>query len=436
MPALTTTPPADLSPLAREIKKRRPFEDPAEEAYLNLLRTASALGGGTEQLFKQCGLSGPKYNVLRILRGAALTGEAGPMGLPSLEVAARLITRVPDITRLVDNLEAAGLVARTRCTNDRRIVFVGITPAGLDLLAQIDRPIADYHRACMEADHPGRQELAELSRLLPTCQAPHLRQAHQRGTGLTAPAGTVRASPQIHRCSSPGSTEIRVIQGRRRGRPAAAGDRYDVAMPTLSPILSAADATRMRVVGITTAQYDYLVENGQLAEDPTTELLDGLIVAKDRSAAGEDIMTVGDRHRLAVRLLAKLDPQFNRLGHFAQSQQPIALPPNSMPEPDLSVVRGTDEDYRYRKPAPADVTCVVEVADSSLARDLGPKLRAYARAKIPQYVVVDLTADRVLVHTRPHGRAYRDVVTLAARDTLRLSAGDAGSVPIRVARLF
>ena len=211
---------------------------------------------------------------------------------------------------------------------------------------------------------------------------------------------------------------------------------YDSDMTTISPILLEAIANRTRVVGITTAQYDYLIENGKLAEDTSTELLDGFVVAKDRSAAGEDVMTIGDRHRLAVRLLAKLDPRFARLGHFAQSQQPIALPPNNEPEPDLSVVRGKDEDYRHHKPGPKDATCVVEVADSSLIRDLGPKLRAYALAKIPQYVVVDLTTDRVLVHTRPIGRGYRDVVVLVGRDTLRLSAGDAGSIPVRVDRLF
>jgi DNA-binding MarR family transcriptional regulator len=154
----------DLSPLAREIKKRWPFAQPAEEAYLNLVRTESALTGSTERLFKRFGLSGPKYNVLRILRGAAATGEAGPSGLPSLEVAARLITRVPDITRLVDNLETAGLVARTRCTDDRRVVYVGITPAGTALLAQIDAPLAQHHRKCFDQLLP--PELAELNRLL------------------------------------------------------------------------------------------------------------------------------------------------------------------------------------------------------------------------------------------------------------------------------
>ena len=155
---------ADPGPLAREIKKRHPFALPAEEAYLNLVRTEACLTGLSEHVLKRAGLSAPKYNVLRILRGAADTGEAGPNGLPSLEVAARLVTRVPDITRLVDNLEAAGLVRRTRCTLDRRVVYVGITPAGTDALARLDAPLADFLRHAF--DHLSAAELADLNRLL------------------------------------------------------------------------------------------------------------------------------------------------------------------------------------------------------------------------------------------------------------------------------
>ena len=158
------SPPTDPGQLAREIKKRLPFEHPSEEAYLNLVRTESALTGRAEQMFKRHGLSGPKYNVLRILRGAAITGESGPYGLPSLEVAARLITRVPDITRLVDNLEAAGLVARNRCTTDRRVVYVGITPAGLALLDKVNQPVTEMVRECFEP--LSAAEMATLNQLL------------------------------------------------------------------------------------------------------------------------------------------------------------------------------------------------------------------------------------------------------------------------------
>jgi DNA-binding MarR family transcriptional regulator len=150
--------------LAEEIKKRDPFDTPAEEAYLNLLRTHALLTAPTETLFKSEGISPAKYNVLRILRGALGDGGAAKYGLPSLEIASRMITRVPDITRLVDGLESAALVSRTRCTEDRRVIYVGITRKGLDLLAHLDGPLASQTRDLLA--HMSDEELAELNRLL------------------------------------------------------------------------------------------------------------------------------------------------------------------------------------------------------------------------------------------------------------------------------
>ena len=150
--------------LAAEIKKRQPFECPAQEAYLNLMRTYSVLLGPMERLFKQHGISPAKYNILRILRGAKSNGECGSHGLPSLEIADRLITRVPDITRLVDGLEADDLVIRTRCTEDRRVVYVGITADGLALLDRLDGPLMQMHQQTLA--HLDEQEMQELNRLL------------------------------------------------------------------------------------------------------------------------------------------------------------------------------------------------------------------------------------------------------------------------------
>ena len=157
-----TAPPLDS--LAAEIKKRHSFDCPAQEAYLNLMRTHSVLLGPMELLFKQHGISAAKYNILRILRGSTSTGECGRHGLPSLEIADRLITRVPDITRLVDGLEADGLVTRTRCTDDRRVVYVGITDDGMSLLQRLDDPLMNLHQHTLA--HLDESELAELNRLL------------------------------------------------------------------------------------------------------------------------------------------------------------------------------------------------------------------------------------------------------------------------------
>jgi DNA-binding MarR family transcriptional regulator len=152
------------SVLALEIKKRDPFTSQSEEVYLNLLRTHAVLSAPSEQMFKTHGISPPKYNILRILRGAVRNNEGCNHGLPSLEIAERMITRVPDITRLVDGLIEDGLVARTRCTEDRRVVYVGITPKGLDLLGQLDEPIAELFASLLS--HLTPDELLELNRLL------------------------------------------------------------------------------------------------------------------------------------------------------------------------------------------------------------------------------------------------------------------------------
>src|SRR4051812_44515835 len=152
--------------LKDEIKKKKPFDNPEEEAYLNLLRTTTVLAADFERLFKDVGLSEPQYNVLRILRGAGADGT----GLPCLEIAARMITRVPDITRLVDRLEAAGLVERARTSEDRRVVLVKITKKGLDAIAPLDPGLVEIHKRQM--GHMTRKELDELSRLLVKAREP------------------------------------------------------------------------------------------------------------------------------------------------------------------------------------------------------------------------------------------------------------------------
>ncbi len=149
--------------LQDEIKKRNPFDSPEEEATLNLARTADRLFAEGARLLKEHGITGSQYNVLRILRGE---GKA----LPCLEIASRMITQLPDITRLVDRLEAAGLVVRSRTPEDRRVVLIRITDAGLRLLGQLDEPIKEMHRR--QLGHLTREELAELNRLLVKARNP------------------------------------------------------------------------------------------------------------------------------------------------------------------------------------------------------------------------------------------------------------------------
>lgn len=118
---------------------------PEAEVYLTLQHVADLLLRPVEETLKTAGLSHTQYNVLRILRGAENNAESG--GLPCGEIAARMITRDPDITRLLDRLEARGLVMRSRQKKDRRVVQARITPAGIQLLKKLDKPMDATHRA-------------------------------------------------------------------------------------------------------------------------------------------------------------------------------------------------------------------------------------------------------------------------------------------------
>src|SRR5437868_5185103 len=128
-----------------------------EAALLDLARTYDLLSRGPAQLLKTEDVSGTQYNVLRILRGS-------PEGLPCGEIASRMITRDPDITRLLDRLEKRGLISRCRETKDRRMVMARITPEGLKLLARLDEPVQTAHRK--QLGHLGRERLRALTELL------------------------------------------------------------------------------------------------------------------------------------------------------------------------------------------------------------------------------------------------------------------------------
>jgi DNA-binding MarR family transcriptional regulator len=128
-----------------------------EAAFLDLLRTTDMLSRGLVAILKPEDLSSTQYNVLRILRGA-------PEGLPCGEIAKRMITRDPDITRLLDRLEKRGLISRSREARDRRTVMARITGAGLKLLARFDEPIQEAHRK--QLGHLGRERLRLLTDLL------------------------------------------------------------------------------------------------------------------------------------------------------------------------------------------------------------------------------------------------------------------------------
>lgn len=153
----------DAGNLQHELGKRLPFQSAEQEAFLNIMRTASLLTGGFQRLFREHKLSESTYNALRILRGA--TQDPSSKGARTCsQIGEHLVAQVPDVTRLIDRLEQLGFAERVRCEQDRRVVYVRITRAGLAALEELDRPVMELHRN--QLGHMSKSELAELSRLL------------------------------------------------------------------------------------------------------------------------------------------------------------------------------------------------------------------------------------------------------------------------------
>jgi DNA-binding MarR family transcriptional regulator len=152
-----TTIVSEMKEKAQAENRRRRTGSPEEATFLDLLRTTDMLSRGLISVLKTEELSATQYNVLRILRGA-------PEGLPCGEIASRMITRDPDVTRLLDRLEKRSLISRRRETKDRRTVMAQITAEGLKLLARLDEPVRTGHRR--QLGHLGRKRLQTLSELL------------------------------------------------------------------------------------------------------------------------------------------------------------------------------------------------------------------------------------------------------------------------------
>ena len=152
------------SPARRGRSRAKPPAGIEETVFQQVLRTADALLEPEAALLREADLSFAQYNVLRILRGA------GAEGLPCGEIAERMVNRDPDITRLLDRLEARGLMRRARDRRDRRVVVAGITAAGLAVLRPLDGPVTRVHRD--QLAHMTRKELETLIGLLEKARTP------------------------------------------------------------------------------------------------------------------------------------------------------------------------------------------------------------------------------------------------------------------------
>lgn len=150
--------------IKKSIRQTKPFETLEQEVFLTLLRTTDLVADRATEPIRGTGLTTQQYNVLRILRGA------GDDGLQTYQVVERMVTRAPNITRLVDKLERKGFLTRTRSLVDRRVITLRLTEAGRTLLAEIDQPQVEALRAAMQGLN--EEENRSLCRLLNRLRSP------------------------------------------------------------------------------------------------------------------------------------------------------------------------------------------------------------------------------------------------------------------------
>ncbi len=192
----------------------------------------------------------------------------------------------------------------------------------------------------------------------------------------------------------------------------------------------------LELLPLSVEQYDRMIDEGILPEDTGVELLDGMLVRKDRGDAGGDPMTVGEAHAYVVRRLAYLALRLDLDSLHVQTQQPIVVPEAGEPEPDAAIVLRPIT--AVAKARAEHVSCVIEVAGTSLGRDRTTKLRHYAHGGIPQYVILvlaDRTAEEYVDPDRNSG-AYGRRIVHRADATLALRLAGAATLSVVLADLF
>lgn len=162
--------------------------------------------------------------------------------------------------------------------------------------------------------------------------------------------------------------------------------------PTTATRLALQDLYRISV-----SEYERIVAAGAL-EDERLELIDGYMVRK---------MLKNPPHTWSTKMVLKALERLLSAGWTWRLEQPIRIPDYNEPEPDIAIVRGTDDDYKHRTPVPADVALLVEVSESTLDRDQGEKRAAFAHGNIPIYWIVNLLEGHVEIYTDPGPTGYR-----------------------------
>ena len=192
------------------------------------------------------------------------------------------------------------------------------------------------------------------------------------------------------------------------------------------------------LMSITVGLYHQMIDSGILHDGGPIELIDGLLVRKDRTARGENLMGHNPRHAALVARVAQWLTEWSRsCGCHVRTQLPVTLTDVNEPEPDVALIQGPDLQFSTRHPGPDDLTLVIEVADSSVSIDRSTKQRLYATAGIPVYWIVNIPDALVEVYEHPDAASgkYLPPTIYRAGQTVRFSlAGQ--TIDIDVTRLF
>jgi Uma2 family endonuclease len=165
------------------------------------------------------------------------------------------------------------------------------------------------------------------------------------------------------------------------------------------------------VYRFTVDQYEQMVRSGTIDEDDTVELLDGIVVRQMPKGPRHDACFARCRRRIELSLPA---------GWFVRLEGALRIPEFNEPQPDLCIVRGESDDFTDHYPGPGDVALIVEIADSSLARDRGEKRQNYGRVGIPTYWIVNLADRQLEVYANPLSGAYSPPTILSETETVDL----------------
>lgn len=180
---------------------------------------------------------------------------------------------------------------------------------------------------------------------------------------------------------------------------------------------------RVGIAPLSIEQYEAMIAQGILPEGAPIELLDGLLVQKDRAARGKSQMTVGPKHQQVINKILRRLRGVEDHGCYLAGPGPIRIPPGSEPEPDVAIVEGEPDDYADRHPGAESVRCVIEVSDSSLQRDRASKARIYATAGIAQYVIANLVNVQIEIYDRPRDGQYSRRRVAKGRTLVAISTG-------------